>query len=183
MAPRPASSSAAARRSRSPIGVDTVVLDKTGTLTLGRPASSDVVTRTGIDVRTVLDLAAALERGSEHPLGAAIVARANERELGFRAGDRASRRSSVVASRARSSVEDGPHDVVVGNRRLARAPRHRRRAPCPTPSTPRARGSDGGRRRRGRAGGRSHRDHRPGQGRARRRPCAIWRMAASRSGS
>ncbi len=96
--------------------VDTVVFDKTGTLTLGRPAIVDVVTTTGIDARTLVDLAAALERGSEHPLGAAIVAHANERELGFRP---VTAFEAVVGGGVRGMVvgEDGPHDVVVGHRR------------------------------------------------------------------
>ncbi len=63
--------------------VDTVVLDKTGTLTLGRPAVAAVVAATGFTHDRLLDLAASLERGSEHPLGEAIVRRAREQELGF----------------------------------------------------------------------------------------------------
>jgi P-type Cu+ transporter len=63
--------------------VDTVVFDKTGTLTLGRPTVAAVVPAPGVDERTLIDLAASVERASEHPLGAAIVAHANERELGF----------------------------------------------------------------------------------------------------
>ncbi|MEI8333059.1 MAG: heavy metal translocating P-type ATPase [Chloroflexota bacterium] len=64
--------------------VTAVLLDKTGTLTLGRPAVSDVVAAAGTDARDVLDLAASAERGSEHPLAAAIVARAGELGLGVR---------------------------------------------------------------------------------------------------
>jgi P-type Cu+ transporter len=63
--------------------VDTVVFDKTGTLTLGRPSVTDVVVAPGVAAPTVIDLAGALERASEHALGTAIVAYANERELGF----------------------------------------------------------------------------------------------------
>ena len=61
--------------------VDTLVVDKTGTLTEGRPRLVDVKTAPGFDENDVLRLAAALERASEHPLAAAIVAGAGERGL------------------------------------------------------------------------------------------------------
>jgi Cu+-exporting ATPase len=56
--------------------VGTVVLDKTGTLTRGRPAVTDIRPDAGTDVANLLRMAAAVERGSEHPLAEAIVARA-----------------------------------------------------------------------------------------------------------
>ena len=65
--------------------VSVVVFDKTGTLTAGRPDVVAIETAAGMDPSELLDLAASLERGSEQPLGAAIVARANRDELGFRA--------------------------------------------------------------------------------------------------
>jgi Cu+-exporting ATPase len=58
-------------------------MDKTGTLTLGRPVVEAVVPVAGWSVGEVLDAAGALEKGSEHPLGAAILARARKDELGF----------------------------------------------------------------------------------------------------
>ncbi len=61
--------------------VDTIVVDKTGTLTLGRPVLSSVIGVNGRTEEEVLQLAASLERGSEHPLAAAIVAAAGERRL------------------------------------------------------------------------------------------------------
>jgi Cu+-exporting ATPase len=57
------------------------VLDKTGTITRGQPALTDVVTIENFDEDELLRLAAAAERGSEHPLGEAIVRRALERGL------------------------------------------------------------------------------------------------------
>ena len=60
--------------------VDTLVVDKTGTLTEGKPHLASVHPQPGWDVAEVLRLAATLERGSEHPLAAAIVAGALERE-------------------------------------------------------------------------------------------------------
>ena len=53
--------------------VDTLVVDKTGTLTEGKPKLSDIVTVAGTDRKEILRLAANLERGSEHPLAAAVV--------------------------------------------------------------------------------------------------------------
>jgi Cu+-exporting ATPase len=71
--------------------LDAVVLDKTGTITHGAPALTDVIAAGGGDDAEVLGVAAALEEGSEHPLAQAIVAGAGERGLtlpsveGFRA--------------------------------------------------------------------------------------------------
>ena len=61
--------------------VDTLVVDKTGTLTEGRPRLVSVVPASGWTEDEVVRLAAGLERGSEHPLAAAIVAGADERRL------------------------------------------------------------------------------------------------------
>jgi len=63
--------------------LDTVVLDKTGTITVGKPEVVDVVLADGAfaDENEFLKLAASAERGSEHPLGKAIVAEASRREL------------------------------------------------------------------------------------------------------
>ena len=61
--------------------VDTLVVDKTGTLTEGRPKVTHLLPATGFDERTLLGMAASLERASEHPLGVAIVAAAQERAL------------------------------------------------------------------------------------------------------
>ena len=61
--------------------VDTLVVDKTGTLTEGRPTLVSVVPAEGFDEKGLLRLAAALERGSEHPLATAVVRGAEERGL------------------------------------------------------------------------------------------------------
>ena len=61
--------------------IDTIVLDKTGTLTRGRPAVTRVVATGGLAESDLLRLAAAAEVGSEHPLGEAIVARARDLAL------------------------------------------------------------------------------------------------------
>src|SRR5690606_13922839 len=62
-------------------GVDALVVDKTGTLTEGRAAFRDVLPAPGIDAAQVLQLAASLDQGSEHPLAEAIVAEARQRGL------------------------------------------------------------------------------------------------------
>jgi Cu+-exporting ATPase len=56
--------------------VDTFVFDKTGTLTNGRPEVTDIVAAAGSDPRAMLSAAASVESGSEHPLGQAVVRRA-----------------------------------------------------------------------------------------------------------
>jgi P-type Cu+ transporter len=61
--------------------LDAVVLDKTGTITWGKPALTDVIAAAGFAEDDVLSLAAAVERDSEHPLAQAIVAGARERDL------------------------------------------------------------------------------------------------------
>ncbi len=61
--------------------VDTLIIDKTGTLTEGRPTFEKAVPSEGFESDEVLRLAASLDQGSEHPLAAAIVAAARERKL------------------------------------------------------------------------------------------------------
>ncbi len=93
--------------------VDTVVLDKTGTLTLGRPAVAAVIPAGGLDPARLLDLAASLEVGSEHPLGEAIVRRAREQELGFLPVEK----FEALAGRGVRGRVDG-HEVTIGSGRL-----------------------------------------------------------------
>jgi len=61
--------------------VDTLVVDKTGTLTVGKPKVVEVFATSGFDEKKILYYAASLERGSEHPLAAAIVSGANEKNI------------------------------------------------------------------------------------------------------
>ena len=61
--------------------IDTLVVDKTGTLTIGKPRLIAVATAAGFEQAAVLRMAAALERGSEHPLATAIVDGAEERGI------------------------------------------------------------------------------------------------------
>jgi P-type Cu+ transporter len=91
--------------------VDTVVFDKTGTLTVGRPAVTDVATLPPATDDDVLALAAAAEQGSEHPIGAAIVAAAKERGLAL---PPVSEFSAVAGQGIDALAPDGR--VLVGNR-------------------------------------------------------------------
>ncbi len=93
--------------------VDTLAVDKTGTLTEGKPAVQTVVPSASPDEGTVLSFAAALERASEHPLAVAIVAASDARADARRSGTDV---TAVVGKGIRGRV-DG-HDVAVGDRRL-----------------------------------------------------------------
>ncbi|HEX7421178.1 MAG TPA: heavy metal translocating P-type ATPase, partial [Thermoanaerobaculia bacterium] len=64
--------------------VDTLIVDKTGTVTEGKPRIASVLAIDGFDDRELLSLAASLERGSEHPLAAAIIAGAQTRGITLR---------------------------------------------------------------------------------------------------
>ena len=61
--------------------VDTLVVDKTGTLTVGKPKLAEVFAANGFDEKEILYFASSIEKGSEHPLAAAIVAGAVEKEI------------------------------------------------------------------------------------------------------
>ena len=91
----------------------TVVLDKTGTITEGRPTVTDVVVTDGFTQDELLRLLASAERGSEHPLGEAVVRAAEARGLAL--GEAA--RFEAVAGHGIRAVVDG-HEVLAGNERL-----------------------------------------------------------------
>ncbi|MFO7835083.1 MAG: heavy metal translocating P-type ATPase [Candidatus Thorarchaeota archaeon] len=61
--------------------VDTIVFDKTGTLTIGKPTVTDIISAGGTDDKSILQLVAAVEKNSEHPLAEAIVHYAEEKEI------------------------------------------------------------------------------------------------------
>src|SRR5262249_14925726 len=65
--------------------VDTVLLDKTGTVTYGRPTVTEIVAARGVDDQTLLSAAASVERLSEHPIARAIVERADAAQAARRA--------------------------------------------------------------------------------------------------
>jgi Cu+-exporting ATPase len=93
--------------------VDTLVVDKTGTLTEGKPKLVSVIALGGITEAELLRLAASLERGSEHPLAAAIVKGAEERKV----VPVAATQFESLTGRGVKGVIDG-RAVALGNRRL-----------------------------------------------------------------
>ena len=90
--------------------LDTIVLDKTGTITAGRPALTDVLPVEGVDPDQLLRLVAGAEGDSEHPLAQAIVAGSAVRGL---PAARAETFESVTGQGVRARVEG--HEVLVGN--------------------------------------------------------------------
>ena len=93
--------------------IDTLIVDKTGTLTEGRPAFRDTLSYAGFDADQILRLAGSLEQGSEHPLAEAIVAEAQRRGLNLMA---AQDFDSLTGQGVRGRVAD--QDVVLGNQSL-----------------------------------------------------------------
>jgi Cu+-exporting ATPase len=93
--------------------VDTLIVDKTGTLTEGKPRLVAVLPEAGHDETEVLRLAASLERGSEHPLAEAIVAGAEERGVGLAAAED----FEAVTGKGVKGTVDG-RVVALGNARL-----------------------------------------------------------------
>ena len=93
--------------------VDTLVVDKTGTLTVGKPKLVSVFSINGHDEKTILYYAASIERGSEHPLAAAIVTGAEERGV---IPINAESFKSITGKGVTGKV-DG-HRVVLGNCKL-----------------------------------------------------------------
>ncbi len=96
--------------------VDTVIVDKTGTLTEGKPRLTDVVALNGHDEAEILALAASLEKGSEHPLADAIVYGAEER--GVTTGS-ASHFEALTGKGVKGSVDGKP--VALGNNAMMQA--------------------------------------------------------------
>ncbi len=93
--------------------VDTLVVDKTGTLTEGKPRLMSVVSANSTDESELLRLAASLERGSEHPLASAILSAAQER--GLKLSD--ARNFQSVTGKGIVGTVDGK-TVVLGNQKL-----------------------------------------------------------------
>ncbi|WP_171052552.1 copper-transporting P-type ATPase [Ruegeria sediminis] len=93
--------------------VDTLIVDKTGTLTMGKPRLVAVLPEPGHDETEVLRLAATLEKGSEHPLAEAIVEGAEERGVAL---SEATDFEAVTGKGVKGRVDDRP--VALGNLKL-----------------------------------------------------------------
>ena len=92
-----------------------IILDKTGTITKGEPSLTDVVVTPGNNEADVLRLTASLERGSEHPLGEAIVKGAEARKLKLAEAEA----FAAIPGHGVSGRIDG-HEVLFGNAKLMR---------------------------------------------------------------
>lgn len=93
--------------------IDAIVLDKTGTITKGEPALTDVLVLDGFDEDEILSWVAALEKGSEHPLGEAIVHGAEDRSLDL---PEASDFSAIPGHGVQGMV--AKHELLLGNAKL-----------------------------------------------------------------
>jgi Cu+-exporting ATPase len=94
----------------------TVVLDKTGTLTRGKPELTDVTTTNGLSEDELLRLVASAERGSEHPLGEAIVEGARGRGIGLTDAEQ----FEAIAGRGIKALVNG-REVLAGNAALLKS--------------------------------------------------------------
>lgn len=93
--------------------VDTVILDKTGTITEGKPKVTDIIVEKGWQEEELLQMAAGCEQMSEHPLGEAIVTEANVRELSLK---RPEEFESITGSGIRAMLNG--REIRVGNIRM-----------------------------------------------------------------
>lgn len=93
--------------------VDTLVVDKTGTLTVGKPSLMEIVPAKGFDERSILHFAASLERASEHPLGAAIVKGAEQRGISLIGVENF---ESLTGKGVVGEIQG--HRIALGNRKL-----------------------------------------------------------------
>ncbi|MGJ7920279.1 heavy metal translocating P-type ATPase [Neobacillus sp. LXY-4] len=93
--------------------IKTIVFDKTGTITEGKPKVTDIVTVNGINKEHLLQIAATAEKGSEHPLGEAIVRDAEEKKLEFKKIDK----FKAIPGHG-IEVEIEGDTILLGNRKL-----------------------------------------------------------------
>ncbi|UCC41614.1 MAG: heavy metal translocating P-type ATPase [Candidatus Aminicenantes bacterium] len=95
--------------------LDTIVFDKTGTLTKGEPTVTDIVTLNAFTHEDILKYAASAEKGSEHPLGEAIVKRAGEKEIELLEP----KNFNAIEGQGVKAEVDGKN-ILLGNKKLMR---------------------------------------------------------------
>ncbi len=93
--------------------INTIVFDKTGTITEGKPEVTDIITTAGVKRERLLQIAASGEKGSEHPLGEAIVRGAEAERLEFKKVDQ----FEAIPGHGIEVVIDGIN-VLIGNKKL-----------------------------------------------------------------
>ncbi|GKX64744.1 heavy metal translocating P-type ATPase [Inconstantimicrobium mannanitabidum] len=93
--------------------IKTIVFDKTGTITEGKPKVTDVVTANDVNKDYLLQLAASAEKGSEHPLGEAIVKEAEEKSLEFK---KLESFKAIPGHGIEVKIDD--KNILLGNRKL-----------------------------------------------------------------
>jgi len=93
--------------------INTIVFDKTGTITEGKPEVTDIITAAGVSREFLLNMAASGEKGSEHPLGKAIVRKAEEEKLELAKVER----FEAIPGHGIEVVIEG-RNVLIGNRKL-----------------------------------------------------------------
>ncbi|MDF2892585.1 MAG: copper-translocating P-type ATPase [Clostridia bacterium] len=93
--------------------INTIVFDKTGTITEGRPEVTDIVTTAIVDEKSLLQLAASAEKGSEHPLGEAIVRGAEKQGLEIKKVES----FNAIPGHGIEVIIDGKQ-MLLGNRKL-----------------------------------------------------------------
>jgi len=93
--------------------INAVVFDKTGTLTKGKPEVTDIISLNGFKEKEILEIAAAVENKSEHPLGEAIVKAAKQKKISF---DELKEFNSVSGKGIKASYKG--KNILLGNRKL-----------------------------------------------------------------
>lgn len=93
--------------------IDTIIFDKTGTITEGKPQVTDILALADLSSEELLQLAASVENGSEHPLGEAIVSEANKGDLELL---KVSDFEAITGKGVKANLAD--LDILIGNKRL-----------------------------------------------------------------
>ncbi|MBC8632762.1 copper-translocating P-type ATPase [[Eubacterium] tenue] len=93
--------------------IDTIIFDKTGTITEGKPVVTDIITTNVVNEKELLQIAASAEKGSEHPLGEAIVKKGEEEKIEFLT---LSNFNSITGHGIEVTIDN--HQVLLGNKKL-----------------------------------------------------------------